>query len=176
MMSDDPLYTATPRHRPREDVQASAPCLLCGAPTLTGQTTDGRTLHLDPSQTCYTVAWSEKAQAPVLFESSRAYPLHQCRSVATATTTRRKRTKGRSLGGRGKRKISGRAPLDPHEIDWAWVSQVLRSQPSEAEAEAQRLRNWEAWAASRHQQPTEERLMQEALAAFARQMQRRETS
>ena len=68
----------TPRPlRPREDVQAYRPCLLCGLPVLTAETLQGETLHLDVRQPCYCVAWADRAALPSAL-LSRAYVVHQC--------------------------------------------------------------------------------------------------
>ena len=68
----------TPRPRQsRQDTQAYRPCVLCGVPVLTGQTTDGHTLHLDVTRSCYAVVWANEAKVPTLLPS-RAYPVHQC--------------------------------------------------------------------------------------------------
>ena len=91
--------------RPREHVAAYAPCVLCGVQVLSGVTTDGTPLHLDPSQRCFMVAWSEKRQAPLLFES-RAYPVHQCRREDDGTRIGGKRKRSPSLGTTGETEIS----------------------------------------------------------------------
>jgi hypothetical protein len=67
--------------RSRQDMQAYRPCLWCGLPVLTAETTAGQVVHLDVRQPCYCVAWAEQAALPVAFES-RAYVVHQCRQAA----------------------------------------------------------------------------------------------
>ena len=68
-----------PKTRPGkpDHAPADAPCLLCGAMILSGQTTDGHTVHLDMSIPCYAPVWANKAPQPTLLPS-RAYPVHTC--------------------------------------------------------------------------------------------------
>jgi hypothetical protein len=63
--------------RPRQDMQAFRPCVLCGQPVLMAETLQGQVVHLDVRQVCYVVAWSEQAALPTAF-ASRAYVVHQC--------------------------------------------------------------------------------------------------
>jgi hypothetical protein len=75
------MTTPRPR-RPRQDMQAFRPCLWCGLPVLTAETTKGQTLHLDVRQPCYAVAWSDQAALPTACES-QAYVVHTCRGTCS---------------------------------------------------------------------------------------------
>ena len=56
---------------------AYAPCPTCGVLVLTGETTRGEVLALDPHQRTYAPVWANDTPRPVLHES-RGYPVHVC--------------------------------------------------------------------------------------------------
>jgi hypothetical protein len=68
----------------KETPPCYAPCLLCGTMILSGQTTDGHTLHQDTSRPCYAPVWANKAPQPTLLPS-RAYVVHQCQGACPAS-------------------------------------------------------------------------------------------
>ena len=100
---------------------ATQPCVLCGAMVLSGVTSHGLTLHLDPSQATYAVVWPDRATMPMLLPSS-AYVVHRCGQDGTATKTGRKRKKRLSLG----------SLEESHDADmWAKFADQVRQLPRE---------------------------------------------
>jgi hypothetical protein len=99
-MSD---YSICPR--PREDQRAYRPCIACGLPVLTAETTQGGVLHLDVLTPCYAVAWASTAAIPTACESP-AYAVHQCAHAGTGTRRGKRKKKGWSLGTTGETDIS----------------------------------------------------------------------
>ena len=66
-----------PRSTRAEPEPCYAPCEACGASVLTGKTTAGVRLCLDPQHATYTVDWPAGTPEPALHHS-RAYPVHRC--------------------------------------------------------------------------------------------------
>jgi hypothetical protein len=63
--------------RTRDSPPSYAPCEVCRAAVLTGQTPTGQRVALDTGVRTYVVEWSQGELVPRLVES-RGYPIHRC--------------------------------------------------------------------------------------------------
>jgi hypothetical protein len=106
--------------RPRADQQAYRPCITCGLPVLTVETTQGATLHLDVLTPCFSVAWAEGAAIPTACDSP-AYAVHQCahEGAGTGRGEKRKRSHKRPSLGTG-----GEMDMSPDQ--WQRMSDAFR--------------------------------------------------
>jgi hypothetical protein len=65
---------------PRTPVPPSAPyhpCPQCATPVLTGQTSTGAQVTVEPGTPTFTLVWNDP-HAPPMLSQSRAYPVHRC--------------------------------------------------------------------------------------------------
>ena len=74
----------------REPQSCYVPCEGCGRLLLTGVTTSGQRLALEPGIPTYVVVWENQAPVPRLVPS-QGYPVHQCGKEAAGGGVVRKR-------------------------------------------------------------------------------------